>query len=240
MNTSKSPSALVFGGRGAIGSAVRKRFVELGWNVVATSRSEVAPNEADSSAWIICDPIAGVASSAPFDIGRQYSAVCWAQGANLTDSVFDIDVSKHLDIYRANCVFVLETLRVLLDHDLLAPCARLLVVSSIWQNVARQHKLSYTMSKAAIGGLVRSASIDLAARGFLINAVLPSALDTPMTTRNLTPTQINKLADATGFGRLCNVDEVVAAVEFLCSERNTSITGQSLTVDLGFSHARPV
>jgi NAD(P)-dependent dehydrogenase (short-subunit alcohol dehydrogenase family) len=214
--------------------------MELGWNVAATSRSEVASTEADPSIWITCDPVAGIASRCPIDVGKPYSAVCWAQGENLTDSVFDVEASKHLDLYRTNCVFVLETLRILLDQNLLAPGARLLVVSSIWQSVARQDKLSYTMSKAAIGGLVRSASIDLAARGFLINAVLPSPLDTPMTTRNLTPAQIKGIADATGFGRLCKLDEVVAAIEFLCSERNTSITGQSLTVDLGFSHAHPV
>jgi NAD(P)-dependent dehydrogenase (short-subunit alcohol dehydrogenase family) len=236
----KAPNILVFGGRGAIGSAVRRRFIELGWYVAATSRYEETGDGLDSSAWIVCDPCAGLASPVRLDAGKPYAAVCWAQGANLTDSILDVDASAHLDLYSTNCVFVLQTLRILLDRDLLAPSARLVVVSSIWQHVARQAKLSYTMSKAAIGGLVRSASVDLASRGFLINAVLPSVLDTPMTIRNLSPAQIKGIENATGFGRLCNLNDVVAAIEFLCSERNTSITGQSLTVDLGFSHGRLV
>ena len=237
---SPAPGILVFGGRGAIGSAVRKRFAAIDWDVTATSRFEAAPPEAGNSKWIACDSGAALASSAQLDAGAPYSAICWAQGANMADSVFDVDSSQHLDLYRTNCLFVLETLRVLLDRRLLAHTARLVVVSSIWQRVARQDKLSYAMSKAAIGGLVRSASIDLAKRGILINAVLPSVLDTPMTAAALSPAQIEKVAGATGFGRLTSLDDVVAAIEFLCSERNSGITGQSLSVDLGFSHAHDV
>lgn len=234
----KAQHILVFGGRGAIGSAVRRRFLSLGWDVTATSRSVAATQ--DAARWIICDPSAGVASAAPLEGGAPYSAVCWAQGANMSDSVFDVDVDEHLALYRANCVFVLETLRVLLDRSLLAPAARLVVVSSIWQRIARQDKLSYIMSKAAVGGLVQSASVDLAAKGMLINAVLPSALDTPMTAANMSEAQMTGLKGATAFGRLTSVDEVTSTIEFLCSERNTGITGQSVTVDLGFSHARLV
>jgi NAD(P)-dependent dehydrogenase (short-subunit alcohol dehydrogenase family) len=224
---------LVFGGRGAIGSAVRARFLHRGWQVTATSRQA-------ADGWIVCDPQAGIANENMLDAGAPYAAVCWAQGANATDSVFDVDPAKHTALYQANCLFVLETLKLLLARELLAPAARLVVISSIWQNIARQNKLSYIMTKAAIGGLVQSASVDLAPRGIFINAVLPSAIDTPMTAANLSPAQLDKLAGATGFNRLVSLDDVVAAVEFLCSDQNTGMTGQSLTVDLGFSHARLV
>ena len=237
---SAAPHILVFGGRGAVGVAVRKRFAAMSWDVTATSRFHVPASETGSSKWIACDPGAGLVSSGQFDAGAPYAAVCWAQGANMTDSVFDVDPEKHLDLYRTNCLFVLETLRVLLDRNLLAETARLVVVSSIWQNIARQEKLSYVMSKAALGGVVRSAAVDLAKRGVLINAVLPSVLDTAMTAANLTPAQIASIAAATGFSRLTSLDDVVAAIEFLCSERNTGITGQSLPIDLGFSNARTV
>jgi 3-oxoacyl-[acyl-carrier protein] reductase len=51
---------------------------------------------------------------------------------------------------------------------------------------------------------------------------------------------MSRLAGATGFERLVSLDDVVAAIEFLCSAHNTGITGQFITVDLGFSHARLV
>lgn len=227
----------MFGGSGAIGGAVRARFRTLGWAVTATSRNARGDGEAG---WIACDPEQGLGDAALLDAGAPYAAVCWAQGANAADSVLNVDPERHMALYRANCLFVLETLKLLLDRGLLAPAARLVVISSIWQRIARQDKLSYIMTKAAVGGLVQSASVDLAARGILINAVLPSAIDTPMTRANLSAEQVVRLAGATGFGRLVSLDDVVAAIEFLVSERNTGVTGQCLTVDLGFSHARLV
>jgi len=230
---------LVFGGRGAIGSAVRGRFVELGWTVTATTRrAEVATS--DPATWVLCDPALGAAALEQLAVGKPYAAVCWAQGANFSDSVRNVDSVAHLELYRANCLFVLETLKWLLDRSFLARSARLVVVSSIWQRIARPDKLSYIMTKAALGGLVQSASVDLAEEGILINAVLPAALDTVMTSTQLSAPQIAALADATGFGRLTSLDAVVGAIEFLCSSRNTGITGQSVTVDLGYSHARRI
>lgn len=127
-----TPHLLLFGGRGAIGGAVLKRFSELGWQITATSRSAVMPGEEAGVRWIVCDPSAETIAPEVLDAAR-YDAVCWAQGANLTDSVFTVQADKHLALYQANCVFVLETLKLLLNRDLLAPKARLVVISSIWQ-----------------------------------------------------------------------------------------------------------
>lgn len=237
-------SILVFGGRGALGAAIVAHFAAAGWNVTATSRRPASAPDAGAAGrgvrWLRCDPTAPDGALDRLHAAGPWDAVCWAQGANLSDSIASVDLTQHRQLYEANCVFVIETLRALLAPGALNDKARLVVVSSIWQRIARQNKLSYTMSKAALGGLVQSASIDLAARGILVNAVLPSVLDTPMTAANLSAQQIARVASATPFGRLVSLTEIVSAVEFLCSERNTAITGQSITVDLGFSHARLV
>jgi 3-oxoacyl-[acyl-carrier protein] reductase len=128
----------------------------------------------------------------------------------------------------------------LLASDRLAQGARLCVISSVWQNVARPNKLSYMVSKAALQGLVQSAATDLADRGILVNAVLPGALDTPMTRQNLTSEQIGRIVGMTNFDRLPALGDVAALVGFLCSAANTSITGQFVAVDLGFQNARLV
>ena len=151
-----------------------------------------------------------------------------------------MDADRHMEIYRANCVYILATLQKLLRQDLLTKPARLCVISSIWQNLARQTKLSYCMSKAALEGLVLSASTDLAADGHLFNAVLPGALETPMTRRNLSAEQLLRLTGATRFERLPALEDVASAVFYLCSAANTGITGQFIAADLGFSRVRIV
>jgi NAD(P)-dependent dehydrogenase (short-subunit alcohol dehydrogenase family) len=222
---------LLFGGTGAIGTEVERYACNRGWRVTSVSRSGPGVKFDPFNSG---DSFDAVSSESPF------TAVCWAQGANAADSVYDVDLEHHLEIYRANCLYILATLQKLLTQNLLTKPARLCVISSIWQNLARQAKLSYCMSKAALEGLVLSASTDLAADGHLFNAVLPGALDTPMTRANLCTEQLSRLTGATRFARLPGVEDVASMVFYLCSAANTGITGQFIAADLGFSRVRIV
>jgi NAD(P)-dependent dehydrogenase (short-subunit alcohol dehydrogenase family) len=222
---------LIFGGTGAIGTAIGDYAEERGWLVTGVSRRGAGLNY---------DPFDEDCSFAPIAERAPFTAVCWAQGANTTDSIYDVNLDTHMELYRANCLYVVATLQKLLGNRLLSKPARLCVISSIWQNLARQTKLSYCMSKAALEGLVLSASTDLAGEGHLFNAVLPGALETPMTRKNLSPEQISRLTGATRFERLPGLEDVASAVFYLCSTANTGITGQFIAADLGFSRVRIV
>jgi 3-oxoacyl-[acyl-carrier protein] reductase len=235
----ESHHLLVFGASGAIGSAICSAAKQREWRVTGVARHW--PQQPESGIETLSlDPLA--ASFDPSVLGKAapFDAVCWAQGANANDSVYDVDINKHLELYQANVVYILSTLKTLLDGNMLSPAARMCVISSIWQNLARQSKLSYCVSKAALQGLILSASADLAKDGHLINAVLPGALETPMTRRNLAPEQIDRLSHAVGFNRLPALEDVASIVCYLCSPENTGITGQFIAADLGFSHVRIV
>jgi NAD(P)-dependent dehydrogenase (short-subunit alcohol dehydrogenase family) len=227
--------ALVFGASGAIGGAVAEALAADGCEVVGTTRS-VLPD----GGLLAVDPFEAEVGLRALDGLAPFDAVVWSQGANVNDSLLDFDLDTHIEILMANCVFVSATLAGLLHADLLRDDARLCVISSIWQTLARPQKYSYTVSKAALAGLVHSASADLAPRGMLINAVLPGVVDTAMTRSVLEREQIDGVATATGFGRLTTLADVAGTVAFLCSERNTGTTGQSIAVDLGFSTVRHV
>ena len=236
-----TPKLLLFGGGGAIGSAILQSALSRDWDVVATtrnSRTDLYPAETirRRETWITIDPFSADFSASPLKSHGPYSAVCWAQGANANDSVYTVDADQHLALYKANCIYILATLKALLGADALKRPARLCVISSIWQNISRQDKLSYSMTKSALHGFLLSASTDLATQGHLINAVLPGALDTPMTITNLTRQQVEKISTATRFNRLPKIEDVVSLVLFLCSAENTGITGQFIAVDLGFSN----
>jgi 3-oxoacyl-[acyl-carrier protein] reductase len=225
-------AALVFGGGGQIGAACVEELRRQGFDVTPTGRT--GDEDLGISAY---DPEADK-SALPGE--GAFDAAVWAQGANLNDSILDFDVDRHRAIYDANVTFILQSLHALLVSDRLAAGARLCVVSSVWQTVARPNKLSYMVSKAALQGLVLSAATDLAERGILVNAVLPGAIDTAMTRQNLSAEQIGRIAGMTKFNRLAGLGDVAALVAFLCSAANTSITGQFVAVDLGFQNARLV
>jgi 3-oxoacyl-[acyl-carrier protein] reductase len=237
MGSPASSSVAVFGATGAIGQAICRWYQDRGHHVVAVGRAATSPPAAEGMQWI------------SWDIGRpncfldalqsrKLNAVVWAQGINFNDNIHSFDVGRHQKIYDANVVFVLSSLQALLKDELLAPSARLCVISSIWQSIAKQNKMSYAITKSALQGLVQSLSIDLGSSGILVNAVLPGALDTPMTRANLSAEQIGRLEQMSPLGTLPSLDDVCNLVGFLCSEANTGITGQFVAADRGFSHAR--
>jgi NAD(P)-dependent dehydrogenase (short-subunit alcohol dehydrogenase family) len=230
---------LVFGASGAIGGAVVHSAVERGWQVTMVAR-KLQDTALPGVRCLAIDPLSDDFDFSQLVPSTPYTSVCWAQGSNTNDSVYSLNLAVHREIYDANCTYILATLRALLQGSFLAPASRLCIISSIWQNLARQSKLSYCMSKAALEGLVLSAAADLAVDGHLINAVLPGAIDTPMTRQNLSAEQIDRLSAATGHHRLVTLKDVVSLVCYLCSPENTGITGQFIAADLGFSRVRIV
>jgi 3-oxoacyl-[acyl-carrier protein] reductase len=237
VNTSRETStALVFGANGALGSEIVAALDRDGFSVTAAVRTMTNCPHASTVLVLGDDPLNSLSQVD----SAQFSAVVWAQGANLNDDI-ETFAKESLDgLLDANLIYVMETMSFLVSNSLVADGARFCILSSIWQHLSRRHKLSYTVTKAALGGLVRAASADLASRQILINAVLPGVIDTPMTRSVLTAEQVQGIAEATGFGRLATAVDVAEAVSFLCSSRNRAITGQSLTVDLGFGHVRKI
>jgi len=219
--------ALVFGGFGAIGAAIADALAADGADVTRTSRG-------GRGLRVELEDMSGLDGLEGLD------AVVWAQGTNVNDSVNAFDRARWDEVLHGNVTFVAQTMAELLARGKINDGARLVVVSSIWERQARQDKLSYTVSKAAVAGLVRSAAVDLAPRGILVNAVLPGVTDTPMTRGLLSTEQIDAFGAATGFGRLASLDDVANTVAHLCSQRNGGVTGESLAVDLGFTVARRV
>ena len=233
------PSLLLFGASGAIGGAVARRFSREGYSVISVGRK--LPNDCsrDYFEWSgsemdIGSFIERLSGSPPFD------AICWAQGINLNDDIFTVAIDAHREIYHSNVEYIILSLQALLNHGFVKDGAKLCVISSIWQNVTRNNKFSYGITKSALQSLVLSLSADLAKNNILINAVLPGAIDTPMTRQNLSEEQISNIANQTDHGRLVNLDDIANAVWMLSSPNNSAVTGNFLTVDLGFSYVKKV
>ena len=155
--------------------------------------------------------------------------VIWSQGANTNDTIGQLDEHRFDQVMDANLYFVIRSLNYLLKTNKIKDGARLCIISSVWQDsIARPNKFSYTVSKAALGGLVRSAAVDLKQRNILVNAILPGPIDNEMTRSNLTLEQIQKLPGFTDARDICHM------IDYTCF-KNTSMTGQSIVIDQGFS-----
>jgi NAD(P)-dependent dehydrogenase (short-subunit alcohol dehydrogenase family) len=95
----------------------------------------------------------------------------------------------------------------------------------------------YAASKHAVIGLTKTAALEYSALGIRINAINPAAIDTEMIDRlaNGMNTKKDDLSTLHPIGRIGRVEEVAAAVLWLCSSKASFVTGHTLIVDGGFT-----
>ena len=111
----------------------------------------------------------------------------------------------------------------------------MVIISSIYEDITRYNKLSYSITKSALKGLLKNISLDLSSKKILINNVLPGVIDNDMTRKSLNIENLNYIENYTGFKRLINLNDIYSVIKYLVIN-NTAITGQSIKVDLGFTN----
>ncbi|MBM7059300.1 SDR family oxidoreductase [Pseudomonas sp. UL073] len=93
----------------------------------------------------------------------------------------------------------------------------------------------YAASKHAVIGLTKSAAIEYAKKQIRVNAVCPAVIDTDMFRRayESDPKKAEFAAAMHPVGRVGKVEEIAAAVLYLCSDGASFTTGHALAVDGG-------
>jgi hypothetical protein len=223
----------LFGSTGALGSVIRSDFVKQGWHVNCGTFDLVNPED-------FIMPLDG--DNLPANIATQsFDAVVFAQGANMNGTVLNTTKEQLLYLFEANVSFISDAVATMMKHDLIKTGAKIVIISSLWEQQTREDKFAYTVTKAAVGGLVRSLAVDLGiAKGILVNGVLPGVVDTTMARDTLGPEKIKSMEGQTPGNKLVTPQDVASSVYMLCSDLNTAISGQSIFVDFGFAIARKV
>lgn len=92
----------------------------------------------------------------------------------------------------------------------------------------------YAASKGGVIALTKSLAKDMGRHNVTVNAVAPAFVHSPMTAF-LTPDVEKKWLKAYTIKRLGETGDVASMAVFLCSERCSWITGQTISVNGGFS-----
>lgn len=109
--------------------------------------------------------------------------------------------------------------------------------SSLGGLVGLPGRAAYHAAKHGVLGLTKSAALEYAPRGVIINAVCPGTIHTPMVDKMFEAGDLSEEAvtDLAPIGRLGTSREIADAVLWLCSPAASYIVGQSIAVDGGYT-----
>lgn len=113
-----------------------------------------------------------------------------------------------------------------------ARAGRIVFLSSVVGEMGNAGQTAYAASKAALLGVTKSLSRELASRQITVNAVTPGYIDTDMT-HGLSDALRDAMLASIPLQRMGTSEEVAAAVVFLASNEAAYVTGHTLRVNGG-------
>jgi len=239
--------ALVTGAGRGIGLACAAALAEAGAHVVLTARSEpeiqaaaaairAEGGSAEAAAFDVTDLAAmraAVARTGPFDAFVNNAG--GSRHAGFLD-VTEADYDAVLDLNLRSAFFAAQAVaRGMRDagHG-----GSIVNVSSQMGHVGGPRRSVYAATKHAMEGFTKAAALELGPLGIRINTLCPTFIETPMTRPFFEDKAFSDwVLGNIRLGRVGQVEDLMGAVVFLCSDASALMTGSALMVDGGWTAA---
>jgi NAD(P)-dependent dehydrogenase (short-subunit alcohol dehydrogenase family) len=121
-------------------------------------------------------------------------------------------------------------LNIASDLSVIAPDQRLYRVASLTTKIQPVKPVTYSVIKAGLVGLTRYLATYWNEEGIRVNSLSPGGIYD-----NQPEEFVRKVSSLIPLGRMANRDEYQSAVQFLCSDASTYMTGQNIVIDGGRS-----
>ncbi|GAA4467050.1 SDR family oxidoreductase [Nibrella saemangeumensis] len=244
--------ALVTGAASGIGRATALSFAQEGANVVLADVTQ----EAGEAVAQEIRASGGDALFVPCNIGERADIVnlihqtiqtfgridcavnCAGIAGKVSKPVHEYPEEDWLQQIQINLVGTWYCVKFQLEQMLTQGGGTIVCVSSAAGLVGQPENSPYAASKHGVNGLVKSAAIEYATKNIRINAVCPTAIETPMIMHGRRKLAENPeaLQQAINFQRMKRMgqpQEVADVALWLCSDQSSFITGHCMAVDGG-------
>jgi NAD(P)-dependent dehydrogenase (short-subunit alcohol dehydrogenase family) len=236
--------ALVTGAARGIGLATAKRFLADGWRVAlldiddeTLSRAH-AGLAADNVLAICCDvaDALGVANAVA-EIARRFGrldALVNNAGIAIFKPILEVtyeDWSRVLAVNLTGPFLCVQAAAPLMRDSGGGAIVNITSISGLRASTLRT---AYGTSKAGLAQLTQQQAVELASLGIRVHAVAPGPVNTAMAKEVHTPEIRAAYHDAIPLNRYGLEQELAEMIFFLCGDRSSYITGQTIAVDGGF------
>ncbi len=233
--------AIVTGGSSGIGSAICRRLIEAGYEVVslALRKPDWLHPALHGVALDLTD--ARATAEAAETVAKRFAVSHFIHGAGAirADLLADVRVKDLQELSQLHLGAAVLIMQAVLPGMRQSAFGRIVLISSR-AALGLQARTVYAATKAGMIGMARTWALELAPLGITVNVVAPGPIqDTEMFREVIPPGDAREaaVAKAIPVGRLGRSDDVARAVLFFADPQNSFVTGQVLYVCGGSSVA---
>ncbi|MBR2810712.1 MAG: SDR family oxidoreductase [Solobacterium sp.] len=240
--------AIVVGGAGGIGEATARMYAHKGAKVVIADCKDTCDAVAEAIARDYGTETLGVQT----DVTSQESVDNML--AKTIEKFGEVNVLAAMpgfvDLYRAtdieiasvekhiniNAIGVFRVCQAVANQMIRqGKGGKIVCITSQADFIAINKHVGYTMSKAALVGMIKVCALEWAEYGINLNGVAPTVVNTYMGERAWQGKVKTDMIEKIPAHRFAETDEIAAAVLFLSCDESNMITGEDLVVDGGFT-----
>ncbi len=215
-------TVLLTGASKGIGKAIKELLEKSGkYYLLTPSRNDLNLRKLESIEYFFNDQhIDVLINNAGINILNQIEEI----SQETIDSMFHVNLISPLILIQKTVPFMKK------QHY-----GRIINISSIWGVRSKEFRTLYSATKFGLNGITKALSRELGEYNILVNSVCPGFVNTELTNKNISFSEQEEIKKNIPLKRFAEPSEIANLVEFLISDRNTYVTGQTIVIDGGFT-----
>ena len=219
----QTKTALITGTSRGIGSSIKEILQNDEIKILSPSRNELDLSSSESINKFLSE------------ISEDIDIIVNNAGILKVGKAEEFSIKDFQDILQVNVLAPFQIISGIVGGMKRKKFGRIVNISSIWGEKSKSGRSIYSTSKAALNALTKSFAVEFAEHNILVNSIAPGYIETDMMKQYNSEKELDVIKNSIPMKRFGKKTEISELVKFLCSEKNSYITGQILTIDGGFA-----